>query len=83
MVNHTATSKPKQHLAMLSVIIPAHNAANTLGEQLEALKAQEYDGNWEIVVVNNGSTDNTVKVIQDYQHLMPHLRLVHALERAK
>jgi glycosyltransferase involved in cell wall biosynthesis len=72
-------SPPRRRL--LSVIIPAYNAANTLGEQLDALKAQEYDGDWEIIVVDNGSIDNTAKVVQNYQHLMPHLRLVHAPSR--
>ena len=72
----TPASAPSQRF--LSVIIPAYNAAQTLGEQLDALKDQEYAGNWEIVVVNNGSTDNTVKMVQRYQQLMPRLRLIHA-----
>ncbi len=64
---------------LLSIIIPAYNAAATLGDQLEALKAQVYKGQWEIVVVNNNSVDNTVKIVQSYQQEMPHLRLVDAL----
>jgi len=67
----------------LSVIIPAYNAESFLAEQLEALKAQEYEGAWEIIVVNNRSTDNTVKIAETYQQSMPHLRLVHALEKQK
>lgn len=43
----------------LSVVIPCRNAAATLGEQLAALAAQEWDGTWEIVVVDNGSDDGT------------------------
>lgn len=70
------TESPRHRL--LSVVIPAYNAAETLDAQLEALKAQQYDGDWEIVVVNNDSTDNTVKLVQEYQHSMPHLRLIHA-----
>ena len=72
----TPASAPGQRF--LSVIIPAYNAAQTLGDQLDALKDQEYAGNWEIVVVNNGSTDNTVKMVQRYQQLMPRLRLIQA-----
>jgi glycosyltransferase involved in cell wall biosynthesis len=76
-----ATSASPSRRRLLSVIIPAYNAADTLGVQLDALKAQDYNGDWEIVVVNNGSTDNTAKVVQDYQRLMPHLRLVHGLAK--
>jgi hypothetical protein len=32
----------------------AYNAAATLAEQLEALAAQRYDGDWELVIVDNG-----------------------------
>jgi len=46
----------------VSVVIPALNAATTLGEQLEALAAQVVDADWEIVVVDNGSTDRTRQI---------------------
>ena len=64
---------------MLTVIIPAYNAENVISEQLEALKAQCYEGDWEIIVVNNGSTDNTVDIVAGYQQTMPNLKLAHAL----
>jgi glycosyltransferase involved in cell wall biosynthesis len=66
---------------LLSVIIPAYNAASTLGQQLEALKAQTYQGDWEIIVVDNGSTDDTVELVRRYQAQLPHLHLVHAPEK--
>jgi glycosyltransferase involved in cell wall biosynthesis len=69
---------------LLSIIIPAYNAASTLDQQLEALKAQSYQGQWEIVVVDNCSTDQTVQVVHHYQRQLPHLRLVHApLKRSR
>ena len=43
----------------LAVIIPARNEEDRLGAQLDALIAQEWPGQWEIVVVDNGSTDGT------------------------
>lgn len=46
----------------LTVVIPCHNVADTLAEQLEALATQEWDGSWDVIVVNNGSTDATVEV---------------------
>ncbi|MBE7443833.1 MAG: glycosyltransferase [Planctomycetia bacterium] len=42
----------------VSVIIPAHNAAETLSETLESLLAQTYRY-WEGIVVNDGSSDET------------------------
>lgn len=66
---------------MLSVIIPIYNGASTLGEQLNALMAQEYEGQWEIIAVDNRSTDDSVQVIQRYQVMIPHLRLVYARDK--
>ncbi|MCB0213285.1 MAG: glycosyltransferase [Anaerolineae bacterium] len=65
---------------LLSIVIPALNAEDTICEQFEALRNQNYDGDWEIILVNNGSTDRTVEIVEHYQQLMPNLRLVHALK---
>lgn len=45
--------------ALVSVVIPAYNAAAYLGAQLDALAGQTYRGAWEVVVADNGSTDGT------------------------
>jgi glycosyltransferase involved in cell wall biosynthesis len=42
-----------------SVIVPARNAAFTLPRTLEALARQELDGKFEVIVVDDGSTDGT------------------------
>src|SRR5690606_1173466 len=47
----------------VSVIIPAHNAADTLAETLASLHAQTHP-DWEAVVVNDGSTDATAAVAE-------------------
>jgi glycosyltransferase involved in cell wall biosynthesis len=46
----------------VSVVIAAHNAEDTLGEQLDALLAQEWPNGGEIIVSDNGSTDATSEV---------------------
>ena len=43
----------------LSVVVPAYNAAGTIGDCLAALRRQSYDGTFEIIVVDDGSTDDT------------------------
>jgi len=66
----------------LSIIIPSHNVADTLAEQLDALLDQRWDGEWEIVVVNNRSTDGTAPLVEEYAAKHPRLRMVAATERA-
>lgn len=64
----------------VSVVIPAYNAAATLGEQLDALTAQAWSGTWEIVVVDNGSTDSTPELVDRESRTCPQLRLVSATD---
>ena len=77
----TIISKPHEDLE-LSVIIPCHNEASTLPEQLESLLTQEWDGRWDIIVVDNGSTDDTAAVAQRYSGGVIDIRVVPAEERA-
>lgn len=46
-----------------SVIIPAHNAAATIGQTLDALAAQQGAGEYEVIVVDDGSSDSTPEVV--------------------
>ena len=47
---------------MISVVIPALNEEKLLPECLESIQKQDYQGKYEIIVVDNGSTDNTAQV---------------------
>lgn len=48
-----------------SVIIPAYNAEKFVTNCLDSVKKQTYS-NYEIIVVNDGSKDNTEKVLEEY-----------------
>jgi glycosyltransferase involved in cell wall biosynthesis len=51
--------------SLISVIIPCYNYANYIGDCLDSVLAQTYT-NWECIVVDDGSTDNSVAVIKQY-----------------
>lgn len=50
---------------LVSIIIPTYNRAHLIGETLDSVLAQTYE-NWECIVVDDGSTDNTDEVMARY-----------------
>lgn len=62
----------------LSVIIAARNAEYTIGEQLAALCSESWERTWEIIVVDNGSSDGTREVVRAHQRDCEYLRLIEA-----
>jgi glycosyltransferase involved in cell wall biosynthesis len=57
-------------MPIVSAVIPAYNAAKYLRQAIESVFAQTYT-DWEIVLVDDGSTDNTRAVVQPYLDLAP------------
>jgi len=50
----------------ISVIIPIYNAERYLSETIESVMAQTYS-DWEIVAVDDGSTDKTPEILKDHE----------------
>jgi len=50
---------------LVSIIIPTFNRGHLIGETLDSILAQTYQ-NWECIIVDDGSTDNTVGIINEY-----------------
>src|SRR3972149_10647300 len=51
----------------ISVIVPAYNAGKTIGQALSAITNQSYPAElYEIIVVDDGSTDDTVEEIKKF-----------------
>ena len=65
----------------LSIIVPCFNAADTVAEQLEALANQRWSEPWEIIIADNGSTDNSLAIVERYQTRLPQLRVVDASQQ--
>jgi peptidoglycan/xylan/chitin deacetylase (PgdA/CDA1 family)/GT2 family glycosyltransferase len=55
-----------QGLAFVSVVIPAYNEENYLPSCLAAIRKQDYTGEYEVIVVDNASTDNTAQIARDW-----------------
>lgn len=54
----------------ISVIMSVYNAAETLRESIESILEQTYT-NWEFIICNDCSTDNTQEILDEYQTKYP------------
>ena len=64
----------------LSIVIPAYNESNRIGGSLESILAfiKDSDRRTEVIVVDDGSGDNTVEVVESFiavRHLDSHRRV--------
>lgn len=50
---------------LVSIVMPTFNRANTLGSAIKSVLKQNYS-NWELLVIDNGSTDNTKEVVEQF-----------------
>ena len=54
------------NLGLVSIIMPTFNSARFIKETIDSVLAQTYK-NWEIIAVDNDSTDETQKIIESYK----------------
>lgn len=59
----------------VSVVCTVRNGAATLGEVIDSIRAQDI-GDWEMVVVDDGSTDTTAELVAGFAAKDPRIRLV-------
>ena len=60
----------------VSILICGKNEAQHFRRFLPQVLRQSYAGTWEVVVVNDGSTDDSVAVLQELQQDFPRLRII-------
>lgn len=65
----------------ISVIICARNEAQNLKKNLPLILEQDYANPFEVIVVNDASTDETIEVLQSFQKNYPHLKIINILEK--
>lgn len=63
-------------MCLISVIIPAYNVDKYLGRCLDSIRCQSYK-DIEIIVIDDGSTDGTAKICDDYAGKDNRIKVVH------
>jgi len=58
----------------ITILIAAYNEGGSIAETLQSIAAQNYPGQFEAIVIDDASTDGTVRVVESLQY--PWLRLI-------
>lgn len=60
---------------LVSVVLPVYNGSDMIKEAIESCLGQT-EGNFELIIVNDGSTDNTQEIIKYYQELDNRIKVI-------
>lgn len=64
-----------QHVPLVTIGMPTYNGAGYLAQSLDSLLDQDYP-NWELVISDNCSTDDTERIARSYAEAHPQIRYV-------
>jgi len=60
----------------LSVIVPTYNLENFIIETLNSIMNQKTDYSFEVIVIDDGSSDNTFEIVKKYSQKHPNVQLI-------
>ena len=61
---------------LISVITPTYNCVKFIGRTIESVQAQTYK-NWEMVIVDDRSKDNTKEIVEEYMKKTLELNIIY------
>jgi glycosyltransferase involved in cell wall biosynthesis len=64
----------------ISIIMPAYNAESYIAESIKSVQNQSFS-NWELIIINDGSSDNTSQVAQRYTHNDSRIILINQINK--
>ena len=76
--NNLSSDHNRSHrsgIPRVSVVIPAYNVEDYIGQALDTL-IQQKERPWEILIINDGSTDNTLAIAESYAIHYPFIRII-------
>ena len=60
---------------IVSIVMPCYNASRFIREAIDSVRSQSYQ-NWELLIVDDGSTDSSCKIAQEYVELDSRIYLI-------
>ena len=70
----------KSYNKSVSIILPTFNRADFLQRSIDSIIVQSYN-NWELIVIDDGSLDNTKKILEPYLIRFPNIKYYYQLWR--
>jgi teichuronic acid biosynthesis glycosyltransferase TuaG len=61
---------------LISIIMPAYNSERYINESIDSVLAQTYK-DWELLILDDGSTDNTLQIINEYVKQDRRVKVIH------
>ena len=59
----------------ISILMPSYNYASYIREAIESVIKQTYT-NWELIIIDDASTDSSLGIIKEYLRKYPRIKLV-------
>jgi len=60
----------------ISIVLPTYNGERYISQSIESIRKQSYI-NWELIIVDDCSTDNTINIIDKYVHDDKRIKVIH------
>lgn len=67
---------------LVSIVLPTYNGEKYIRESIESIINQSY-ANWELIIVNDCSTDNTLSIVTEYAQKDARIRIINNIDNCK